>query len=613
MKFSFQNPAFSLFFKYNFFITALVFLVFTLHLGKTGPVTFLLVVAGAVSSAAILYIVLYLLFFLLKPAGRVALYIAAVAFVLVDIGLIVDFFIYRLYKFHINAMVLNIITSPDAMDSLQIGAAPVLLFAGLVVLLILLERFMIRRLLSQDENRLARRNRRLNKIVLIPLFVLILMEKVSYGMASLTNRNEILTAFRVIPLYQPLTFNKLAAKWFDYKPDVKVQNTIRTDAGVHYPLHPLQINEKKKRFNIFIFASDAVRYSILSPEVSPNVEAFKKDALVFHKHYSGGNATRFGIFSFMYGLNATYWFNFLNSARGSVLFEALRQRHYQISVASSTNTNWPEFRKTCYVDVTNCIKDDFPGAPWQKDQALAGYFLNMIDRVDLRKPIFSFLFMDAPHGYSFPPSQNLFHAADENINYITATKGSDAIKSAFAGYKNAVHFDDKLFGKMIAKLKEKGLYDEALIIFTSDHGQEFYEYGAFGHNSSFSEAQTHIPFIVKLPKSLAGKVSAPMDQMTSHIDVVPTLMHLLGVENPADDYSNGHNLFDANFSRRFAFCANWNNNAIITEKYTYVFANRPDKMFDNAVRLTSTYQKVRQKADPKLIVEVMNENRRFLK
>ena len=591
----------------------LLFILFLLHLDGVSPAVFVVTLLGAVSSAAILYLLFYLLLFWFQPLKRGVLYLAALLFVLVDLGLVVDFFIYRLYKFHINAMVLNIITSPDAMDSLQIGVAPVLLFAALVLFFVWIEFWMIRKVLAMDASRQQFINRRLNRFVLIPLVLIIVGEKVTYGMASLTNKNDILSAFRVIPLYQPLTFNKLAAKWFGYKPDVKMQNTIRKNAGLHYPLRPLQVDTNVSKFNIFIFASDAVRYSILTPETAPHVEAFAKDALVFPHHYSGGNATRFGIFSLMYGLNATYWFNFLNAAKGSVLFDVLQKLRYQISVVSSTNTNWPEFRKTCYVDVVDCIHDDFPGAPWQKDRALANYFLRFMDHFDTKKPIFSFVFMDAPHGYSFPPSQNRFYAEDENINYVTATRGSDEIKSAFAAYKNAVWYDDKLFGEMIAKLKEKGLYDDAMIIFTSDHGQEFYEYGAFGHNSSFSEAQTHIPFIVKLPRSLAGRVHIPQAQMTSHIDFVPTLLHLLGVKNPADEYSNGHNLFAKDFMRDFAFCANWNNNAIITPKYTYIFSNRPDKLFGNEVRETKSYRKVHKRADPKLVVEIMNENRKFLK
>ena len=46
LNFSFQNPAFALFFKYNFFITALIFLTLTLYLDDAGLVMFLIVVAG---------------------------------------------------------------------------------------------------------------------------------------------------------------------------------------------------------------------------------------------------------------------------------------------------------------------------------------------------------------------------------------------------------------------------------------------------------------------------------------------------------------------------------------------------------------------------------------
>ena len=59
-----------------------------------------------------------------------------------------------------------------------------------------------------------------------------------------------------------------------------------------------------------------------------------------------------------------------------------------------------------------------------------------------------------------------------------------------ATHKNAVFYNDMLFLKIINKLKEKGLYENSIIIYTSDHGQEFFEFGKLGHNSSFSKYQT---------------------------------------------------------------------------------------------------------------------------
>ncbi len=102
--------------------------------------------------------------------------------------------------------------------------------------------------------------------------------------------------------------------------------------------------------------------------------------------------------------------------------------------------------------------------------------------------------------------------------------------------------------------------------------------------------------------------------MTSHLDFVPTVLSLIGVKNDVSDYSNGYNLFAKDYNRTFAFCGGWNYNAIITPKYTYVFSNRPDDLFQNEVRDTKTYKLLKDvPVDTKLVLEVMQQNRMFLK
>jgi membrane-anchored protein YejM (alkaline phosphatase superfamily) len=351
-------------------------------------------------------------------------------------------------------MVLNILTSPDAMDSIQLGLVPMLLFIFFIILLISFEVYLIKKLLSWDKLKKSTLNKKLNKLIILPLFLIILSEKVTYGLSSLFNKSEIVSKFKVIPLYQPLTFNRMAKKYFDYIPKKEIQNTINTNANLNYPLKVLELKEKPNTFNIFIIASDSVPPNAISKSVTPNVEAFKKDALSFTQHYSGGNATRFGIFSLMYGLNSTYWFSFLNAQREPVLFETLRKLNYEIDIISSTNTNWPEFRKTCYVNIQEHIKDDFEGSPWEKDRQSTNYFLKKVEQYSKNKPIFSFTFLDAPHGYSSPLDYNPFFAKDNEINYVTMSKDSSALDNARKIYNNSVHYNDKLFGEMIAKLKE---------------------------------------------------------------------------------------------------------------------------------------------------------------
>ena len=571
---------------------------------------------GAISSATILYMLFYILLFGFTFFKRFVLYFSMAIFVMTDVTLVVDFFIYRLFKFHINAMVVNILTSPDAMDSVQTGIFPIVAFVFLVFSFIGLDFYLIKKLSNLESGYKKELNRKINRSIIAPLILIMLSEKLTYGMASLFSKNEIISKFKVVPLYQPLTFTKLAAKHFGFKAEEQAKYSINTKADLNYPLEPLEIKEKSKKFNIFIFASDSVKYSIVNREITPNIEKFKKDALVFEHHYSGGDSTRFGIFSLMYGLNSTYWFSFLNANQRPVLFDVLKKLDYDISIISSTNTNWPEFRKTCYVDVQSSIQDKFEGEPWKKDEQSSKQFLAKMDKYPKDKPLFSFIFLDSPHGYSFPDAYNRYKAKSGEPNYMSISKGSEELKDTVKRYKNAVYYNDMLFGKMIAKLKEKGLYENSLIIYTSDHGQEFFEYGNFGHNTSFSKGQIHIPFILKLPKSLEnlGLEKHINSSMTSHQDVVPTLLTLLGVKNNPIEYSNGKNFFSDTFKREYVFSANWNNNAIVTKEFTYVFSNLPNKMFSNEVRDTQTYKQIEAKmSNSKLILDTMQENRKFLK
>ncbi len=600
---------FSLLYKYNLFLTSLLFLAFLVFNSDYSFSSLLLAILGALSSAAVLYIILYLILFLFSFTGRFGLYLTALCFLFVNISLIVDFFIYRLYNFHINAMVLNILTSPKALDSIQPGFLSIAGVGAFIVALLLLELFWVRSLLNRDVDTLKIKNRKWNKAIILPLFLVIITEKVSYGFASLFFKTDILNTFRVIPLYQPLTFNRFASKYFNIKIQKQAENFIPSSSLLDYPKKPLVSKKALNKVNIFIIVSDSVNDAILNNMSTPNIAKFKQDSLVFENHYSGGNSTRFGIFSFFYGLNSTYWFPFFSSQKGPVLFDYLKNHGYEINIISSTNTAWPEFNKTAYVNISDKVFDQFKGSPWEKDKQSSRKALDIISKMDTNKPQFTFLFMDAPHGYSFPETHHQYKVKNTDINYLTLTKDSPELKDIINSYKNALAYNDMLFGKIITKLKEKGLYDNSIILYTSDHGHELFEYGSFGHNSSFSKAQTKVPFLMKIPEMPPKAIN----KMTSHLDFVPTILSYIGVQNKPDDYSNGYNLLDKHFKRDSVFIANWNNNAIKTDEYTYVFSNLPNKMFNNEIRKNSDYSRAgnKHKIDSTLIMSTMKENSHF--
>jgi membrane-anchored protein YejM (alkaline phosphatase superfamily) len=179
----------------------------------------------------------------------------------------------------------------------------------------------------------------------------------------------------------------------------------------------------------------------------------------------------------------------------------------------------------------------------------------------------------------------------------------------FNRYKNANYFNDSLIHNMVNALKKKGLYENSIIIVTSDHGEEFYEFGTYGHNNAFNRKQAQVPFIVHWPKG--GHKDIQM--MTSHLDMVPTLLKYIGVSTAPEKYSMGKDLLDTNYKHDYVFVGNWNNNAMVTDKYTYVFNNV--NFFENKVHSTETYKIVEEPANgeqQKIIVQVLEQNSRFI-
>lgn len=85
----------------------------------------------------------------------------------------------------------------------------------------------------------------------------------------------------------------------------------------------------------------------------------------------------------------------------------------------------------------------------------------------------------------------------------------------------ALAFDD-FFGAFIRKLKRMKIYESSMIILMSDHGEEFFEHGGWGHSHSLYSELIRVPAIIKFPKSqFKGKrVSAP----TGIVDLMPTIL-----------------------------------------------------------------------------------------
>jgi len=91
-------------------------------------------------------------------------------------------------------------------------------------------------------------------------------------------------------------------------------------------------------------------------------------------------------------------------------------------------------------------------------------------------------------------------------------------------YDATVRAADGLIGDLVAALRDAGVYDDTILIVTSDHGQELLERGGSGHGITLYEEIIRVPLIVRVPGQAPG---LRVTESVRHVDVFPTLLDLL--------------------------------------------------------------------------------------
>ncbi|MCB9709376.1 MAG: sulfatase-like hydrolase/transferase [Myxococcales bacterium] len=97
-------------------------------------------------------------------------------------------------------------------------------------------------------------------------------------------------------------------------------------------------------------------------------------------------------------------------------------------------------------------------------------------------------------------------------------------------YDGEIAYWDSEFGRLIARLKALGYYEQMTVIVTSDHGEEFGDHGGFWHGTTLYDEQLHVPLFVKLPNHEQG--GSVVNHWVQSIDVMPTLLRQLGQDVP---------------------------------------------------------------------------------
>jgi len=112
-------------------------------------------------------------------------------------------------------------------------------------------------------------------------------------------------------------------------------------------------------------------------------------------------------------------------------------------------------------------------------------------------------------------------------------------------YKGEIVFADEHLSRLLAFLRESGIYDSSLVFLTADHGEEFFEHYHWEHRTSMFDEQIHIPLIIKMPGQLeAGTVDS---SLASEIDFAPTILSHVGLAIP--DSWQGKDILSPDYHR----------------------------------------------------------------
>jgi arylsulfatase len=322
--------------------------------------------------------------------------------------------------------------------------------------------------------------------------------------------------------------------------------------------------ERNKIKNVILISVDALRYDSLGftndrlkkEKISPNLDNFLAKSVFFDKAYSQGPYTKASfpaIFFSQYSMKVTErlsekmgWGKLKNEAVSWL--DLLNENNYQ-TVGFSTNPfigklmgyhkrfNKLDDRDRPFTFTTRKIFD-------RVDKKLKALFIDRIWKKispagSMDSPYINTLarrYLNETHG-----GDNFFlwlHYMDVHGPYwgdlrpAKVAKGEEEFdkEKYLKGYYKSIKHLDLYLGDLIKFLKSKGIEEDTMIIFTSDHGELFGEHGMTSHPGKLFNELLHIPLAFYHPSFTPRRT----DVLTGNIDIGTTILDLLDLDIPAE-------------------------------------------------------------------------------
>ena len=218
-------------------------------------------------------------------------------------------------------------------------------------------------------------------------------------------------------------------------------------------------------------------------------------------------------------------------------------------------------------------------------------------------PFFIYYHYNGVHGFPYPSGDSLgkflplsagLISESEQRKVYGAYQAEDQpiVDMLRLRYDEAIADQDQKLNDFIESLKQQGLYDSAMIIITSDHGQSFSN-GYTSHCTPLvSYAEALVPLLIKYPYQTEGQ---RYDFLVSTIDIAPTILQVAGIEYP-DDWFDGISLLKQDASEEL-------NRIVFTRRYDYYYY----KYIPSIIAATDGRYRLVMRVDKLLLFDVVND------
>lgn len=381
------------------------------------------------------------------------------------------------------------------------------------------------------------------------------------------------------------------------------------------PLYIEESTEEKKALlpraspaqrNVFWIVLDALNAKHLSCygypfKTTPNIDTLASEGIQFNHAYTQGvntNISLASMFTSLYPETTRVWgYRLQLDEKAETIAEILEKHKMQTTVISDH----------IGLELSNLLQGFVEKILLEGDviKGRTSFYRKTLDYFNNLSPSpagnFVYIHFMSPHSPYLPPEpyRSLFDKDYKGSIRGTQKTLQDINKGKFsiterdiqhlrALYDGNLNYVDHMLGEIFKTLQYKDLYDDSLIIITSDHGEGLLEHGYLFHNPYVYEESIHVPLILKFPKSY-NIGPRKIETLVELIDLYPTILDYIGIEYqpnliqgksliPLMKDISGYSkqvIYSRGHGKIFSFSARFGN-----DKYLYNAQVKCDELYD---------------------------------